>query len=325
MAVVQWTESFEGTPAATDDPSEGDDRIRELKNTTRSIVDKEHVIDHDAGSVPAIAAQGWHREGSAVAYYQSAEPSNRPDGATSLDTDDDGRLWIDSDDGTMDFYTGSAFSDLKLPEVDLIRDHLDKSADYTITDTDANTVFVTTSTSTITITLPTVADNTGRIITIKKVDSGSGKITIDGEGAETIDGATTLDVEAQYGVWSGFCDGSEWHTLGRGETVHTTNGDVLKCKIIEIGDWNMDSTRSVNISHGLDRGNIRMLDVIIRADSGVSLWRAPSFNDGTNDTLRVDIFATYIQLTSPSATSYDTASYDSTSYNRGWITIWYVA
>jgi hypothetical protein len=225
MAVVQWTESFEGNPENTDDPSEGANRIRELKQTTRSIVDKEHVIDHDAGTVPVIAAQGWHREGSAVAYYQSAEPTNRPDGATSLDTDDDGRLWINPDDGTMDYWDGDSFEDLKVPEVDLIRDHLDKSADYTITDDDANTVFVTTSTSTITITLPTVADNTGRIITIKKVDSGSGKITIDGEGAETIDGSTTLDVENQYSLWSGFCDGSEWHTLYReaNQSLNTTD------------------------------------------------------------------------------------------------------
>jgi len=213
MAVVQWDEDFEDTPAGGDAPSGGDDRIRELKNTTRSIVDKEHVIDHDAASVPAIAAQGWHREGSAVAYYQAAAPTNRPDGATALDTDDDGRLWIDSDDGTLDYWDGDSFEDLKVPEVDITRGHLDKSADYTLLDGDVNVVFVTTGASDVTVTLPTAADNSDRIVTVKKVDDGAGTVIIDGEGAETIDGETTVVISAQYGVWRGYCDATEWHTL----------------------------------------------------------------------------------------------------------------
>lgn len=69
------------------------------------------------------------------------------------------------------------------------------STDTVIADADTYTHYdVTTSTSTITITLPTLADNLGREYTIKKIDTGTGKITVDGEGSETIDGVTTVDV-----------------------------------------------------------------------------------------------------------------------------------
>jgi hypothetical protein len=84
------------------------------------------------------------------------------------------------------------------------------SADYTITDVDRiKTIYVTTSTSTITITLPTAANNLDRIIEIIKIDSGSGKIVVDGEGAETILGSyvggssTTAEISQQYG-WIAF-------------------------------------------------------------------------------------------------------------------------
>jgi len=48
------------------------------------------------------------------------------------------------------------------------------------------------------ITLPTLADNLDRVFTIKKTDSSSNTVTIDGEGAETIDGVITLILFLQF-------------------------------------------------------------------------------------------------------------------------------
>jgi len=106
------------------------------------------------------------------------------------------------------------------------------SANYTFNDNDKiKTLFVTTSTNTITVTLPTAADNLDRVIEIVKVDSGSGKIIVDGEGAETILGAyvglsaTTADISQQTG-WIrlkgngtsfniiGGCTPDKWHYVG---------------------------------------------------------------------------------------------------------------
>jgi uncharacterized protein YaiE (UPF0345 family) len=49
-----------------------------------------------------------------------------------------------------------------------------------------------------TVTLPAAATNTGRIFNIKKVDSSVNAVTIDGNGAETIDGAATLAITTQW-------------------------------------------------------------------------------------------------------------------------------
>jgi len=87
-----------------------------------------------------------------------------------------------------------------------------KSAAYPITDIDGvSSVYVTTSTTNRTITLPTAADNDGRIITIKKVDSASGKVTVDGENAETIDGEATIDLDYINESVTVQCDQTEWH------------------------------------------------------------------------------------------------------------------
>jgi hypothetical protein len=85
------------------------------------------------------------------------------------------------------------------------------SADYTITDTDGyDGILVTTGASDRTITLPAAANNSGRRIFIKKVDSGSGGVAISG----TIDGGTSNNtIKAQYGFCEVISDGSSWYWL----------------------------------------------------------------------------------------------------------------
>lgn len=70
------------------------------------------------------------------------------------------------------------------------------TADYAILDTDGyQVIFVNPASRAITVTLPTLADNLGRVITIKVITAG-GAVTLDGEGAETIDGATTFVMQS---------------------------------------------------------------------------------------------------------------------------------
>lgn len=62
-----------------------------------------------------------------------------------------------------------------------------------------------------TITLPAAtADLDGLVYVVKKVDSSGNTVTIDGNGSETIDGATTKVLSAQYDTVSIVCDGSNW-------------------------------------------------------------------------------------------------------------------
>jgi hypothetical protein len=86
-----------------------------------------------------------------------------------------------------------------------------KSAAYTAAD-DA-VILVTTGAADKTITLPAVANATDRAYYIKKVDAGAGKVDVDPDGAETIDGAGKYTLDAQYDSVLIVCDGSSWHIL----------------------------------------------------------------------------------------------------------------
>lgn len=84
-----------------------------------------------------------------------------------------------------------------------------KAINYTAVDRDF--VLVTTGASDKTITLPAVASSTDVVIEVKKVDSGVGDVIVDGDGAETIDGAATKVLNGQYTSLTLHCDGSTWH------------------------------------------------------------------------------------------------------------------
>jgi hypothetical protein len=91
---------------------------------------------------------------------------------------------------------------------------LAKSADYTVTLGDAGTdcqITVDASGGNRTITLYAASSNSGRQVKIKKLDSSANTVTIDGNASETIDGATTRVIAAQYTSLSLVCDGSNWH------------------------------------------------------------------------------------------------------------------
>jgi len=88
-----------------------------------------------------------------------------------------------------------------------------KSGDYTLTAAD-RTVLVSASGAARTMTLPAAAGHFGRIYTIKKTDGSANTVTIDGNASETIDGATTKVLTAQYEVVTIQCDGANWHIIG---------------------------------------------------------------------------------------------------------------
>lgn len=85
---------------------------------------------------------------------------------------------------------------------------------------DANTaddiiVGVTNTAAARTITLDTDDTVDGRVIIIKDESGGAGtnNITIDTEGAETIDGSASVTITANYGVVRVYSDGTNWFTF----------------------------------------------------------------------------------------------------------------
>jgi hypothetical protein len=111
---------------------------------------------------------------------------------------------------------------------------------FTISDTDGiYLVAMTTGSGTPTVDLPTAADNTNRIISLKKVDTASGTATLRGESGQLIDDVNTKLLSMPYESITVICDGSKWFVTDRyyGITVTET--------------WTDDQTNattSVNVS-----------------------------------------------------------------------------
>jgi hypothetical protein len=96
------------------------------------------------------------------------------------------------------------------------------STNYTIEDNDGLTdIFVTTAATDRTITLPTAADNQGRELFIKKIDSGAGDLIVDGEGSEKINQTLTwqgVGIDAWLWIIS---DGTGWF-------IKSHNGGIIE-------------------------------------------------------------------------------------------------
>lgn len=111
-----------------------------------------------------------------------------------------------------------------------------------------------------------------------------------------------------------------------GTVVSSLNADMvdgLHTTILDIGDWNMDITPSVLITHGLDYTKIRSFSAIIRHDGAVTLYPiimelgSPSSTDGIITLTN----STQFYLARILNGFFDSSSFDSTSFNRGWITV----
>lgn len=106
LSCVVYNTAFEAVPAGADSPSLGDDKIREFKQAFRERFEKEHKMDLSSGT---LSADGWHKQGSALTYYAASAPTLRPDGITSLNALDYGRLWYNTSSGLTSTYTASGW------------------------------------------------------------------------------------------------------------------------------------------------------------------------------------------------------------------------
>ena len=108
--------------------------------------------------------------------------------------------------------------------------------------------------------------------------------------------------------------------------ISTDGNDSVKLAwdVVDIGDWNMDSTDYVYVAHGLsDEQQVRYVDVIIREDTPGGTLHHLVRSSGPAGGSIYTIDDTYIMLDRTLSGYFDNPSFDSTSYNRGWITIGY--
>ena len=70
-------------------------------------------------------------------------------------------------------------------------------------------LLVDTTAGNVTLTLPPAVSSRGQWFEVKKLVAAN-TVTIDGYGAETIDGSATLAWTAQYQAYTVYSDGTEW-------------------------------------------------------------------------------------------------------------------
>lgn len=104
-----------------------------------------------------------------------------------------------------------------------------KTASYTALASDDLTLFSVDATSgNLVITLPPAADvGANFTVAVKKSDSGSNTVTLDGNASETIDGSATLALSTQYNTTYVISNGTNWEVIANfdSSTVNIV-GDV---------------------------------------------------------------------------------------------------
>lgn len=135
-------------------------------------------------------------------------------------------IWVRSADDDL-VYEGNAFrvdsiklgaGATQLTEAQLIallalqpgvRNTTAVNMDYTAVGTD-DVILVDASGGPVVISLPAVAAETGKVYDIKKVDSSANTVTLDPDGAETIDEVSSKVITVQYESFTIVNDGTEW-------------------------------------------------------------------------------------------------------------------
>ena len=85
-----------------------------------------------------------------------------------------------------------------------------KTATYTALISD-NYIDADATTAAFTVTLYPVATNSGRSITITKIDASANAVTVKANAAETINGSNTAVLSARYETITLYCDGTTWY------------------------------------------------------------------------------------------------------------------
>lgn len=111
--------------------------------------------------------------------------------------------------------------------------------------------------------------------------------------------------------------------------IKAATGEIVKCVVLSIGDWNMDANDTVAVAHSLSTKykNVFSVACIIRDDGDTIYSPFGYLAAGAGGLLELgyqNLSAASITLVRRTTGAFDGVNYDSTSYNRGKVIIWYL-
>jgi hypothetical protein len=110
--VISWDSAFNSKPTSGDKVGLGYANVQETRQGIQERVEVEHEFDLSVGT---DERQGLHKAGSAVAFYQSSEPTLR--NGTALAATDAGLKWVNSTTFDEAVWTGTAWVSISAPVV----------------------------------------------------------------------------------------------------------------------------------------------------------------------------------------------------------------
>ena len=111
-----WDET---SPTNSDALSVGAQETRLLRAAVADRMDKEHKALATAG------VGGEHREGAGRVYHAATAPTKKPDGVDNLDSDDEGRVWVDSTNENLQTHDGTSWNDIQIKKANIEADAVD--------------------------------------------------------------------------------------------------------------------------------------------------------------------------------------------------------
>ena len=173
-----------------------------------------------------------------------------------------------------------------------------KSANFTVLTTQKGSLFeVDASSGSVNATLPAAADATnGFEITVKKIDSSSNAVTVDGSGSETIDGATTQTLSNQYDSIIIVCDGTEWHVKAENDASASDPLPLNYKQGLQVQINSSDTDHDIDIAAGecrdsADGVNISLSSALVKQLD--ASWVAGTNQGGLSSSLTLSADTTY--------------------------------
>ena len=148
-----------------------------------------------------------------------------------------------------------------------------------------------------------------------RIDTGgTERVVIDANGLDVVSGALRV------GGVSITATPAEQNAAADGIGV-----TIPRQKIVEIGDWDMDATASVNVLHGLTLSKIIGARAIVRNDNDDTRYILAADNATGYIGAWIDLIdGTRASLFRTASGTFDHIDYNSTSYNRGWVIFDYI-
>lgn len=163
---------------------------------------------------------------------------------------------------------------------------LAKTAAYTVVDADdGKLVDCDASGGAFTVTLPAASGRSGFTVGVKKTDSSSNAVTVDGDGADTIDGSATRTINKPYKTEWYRCDGAAWHIEAEAR-ASGTGADFVRKASDETVNNSATLQNDDDLAAGLAANDVMFFRAVLFYDSNATADIKITFTVPTGATIK---------------------------------------